>query len=114
MHHPSHPPAPAATSRELDHSLARNTKTNTCRPRTHPQAHVTPNPVPLPPPLRPAAPLLQAAAPLATVSSHADPWPHYIMSGACFGSAFHSYSNLNNPRAAGIKLAFGVAYLWAG
>jgi hypothetical protein len=27
--------------------------------------------------------LEKAAAPLATVSSHADPWPHYIMTGAC-------------------------------
>lgn len=27
--------------------------------------------------------LQKAAAPLATISSHSDPWPHYIMSGAC-------------------------------
>jgi len=27
--------------------------------------------------------LQKAAAPIATLSSHADPWPHYIMSGAC-------------------------------
>lgn len=25
----------------------------------------------------------QAAAPVATLSSSVDPWPHYIMSGAC-------------------------------
>ncbi|KIY92913.1 hypothetical protein MNEG_15051 [Monoraphidium neglectum] len=56
----------------------------------------------------------KAAAPLATASSHSDPYPHYIMSGACAGAAYHSYANLNNPRAAGIKLVFGAAYLWAG
>lgn len=27
--------------------------------------------------------LEKAAAPIATLSSHADPWPHYIMTGAC-------------------------------
>lgn len=27
--------------------------------------------------------LQAAAAPIATISSHADPYPHYIMSGAC-------------------------------
>lgn len=27
--------------------------------------------------------LQKAAAPIATLSSHADPWPHYIMSSAC-------------------------------
>jgi hypothetical protein len=27
--------------------------------------------------------LEKAAAPIATLASHADPWPHYIMSGAC-------------------------------
>lgn len=56
----------------------------------------------------------KAAAPIATVSSHADPWPHYIMSGACAGSALYSYSTLNNPRMAAMKAALGVAYLWAG
>jgi hypothetical protein len=57
---------------------------------------------------------VQAAAPLATISSHTDPWPHYIMAGACSGAAYHSYANLNNPRAAGIKLAFAAAYIWGG
>jgi hypothetical protein len=27
--------------------------------------------------------LEKAAAPIATVASHADPWPHYLMSVAC-------------------------------
>jgi len=56
----------------------------------------------------------KAAAPLATISSHTDPYPHYLMAGACGGAAYHSYANLNNPRMAAIKLAFGAAYLWAG
>jgi uncharacterized membrane protein (UPF0136 family) len=58
--------------------------------------------------------LQKAAAPLATLSSHSDPWPHYIMSGACGASAIYNYSNVNNPRLAAIKLAFAGAYLWAG
>jgi hypothetical protein len=36
------------------------------------------------------------------------------MSGACAGAAYHSYANMNNPRMAGIKLAFAGAYLWGG
>jgi hypothetical protein len=28
-------------------------------------------------------PIQKVAAPLATISSHSDPWPHYFMSGAC-------------------------------
>ena len=36
------------------------------------------------------------------------------MGGACAGGAYHSYARLNNPRAAGIKLAFAAAYVWAG
>ncbi|GBF93116.1 hypothetical protein Rsub_05845 [Raphidocelis subcapitata] len=58
--------------------------------------------------------LQKAASPLATVSSHTDPWPHYIMSGACGGAAYHQYAKMNNPRMAGITLAVGAAYLWAG
>jgi hypothetical protein len=28
-------------------------------------------------------PVPQVASPMATISSHSDPWPHYFMSGAC-------------------------------
>eukprot|EP00879_Flechtneria_rotunda_P015964 GHRR01016696.1.p1 GENE.GHRR01016696.1~~GHRR01016696.1.p1 ORF type:complete len:156 (-),score=48.87 GHRR01016696.1:250-717(-) len=58
--------------------------------------------------------LEKAAAPIATIASHADPWPHYLMTGACGLSAFHSWANLNNPRMAALKAALGVTYLYAG
>ncbi|WIA33908.1 hypothetical protein OEZ86_007007 [Tetradesmus obliquus] len=58
--------------------------------------------------------LEKVAAPIATVASHSDPWPHYLMSGACGASAAYAYGSLNNPRMAAIKAGLGLAYLWAG
>jgi hypothetical protein len=36
------------------------------------------------------------------------------MSGACGGAAYHQYAKMANPRLAGITLAIGATYLWAG
>jgi hypothetical protein len=85
--------------------------------------------------------LQKVGAPLAAISSHADPWPHYTMSAACecllqlpttlgegaivltvppsplsagAASALYSYSSLNSPCMAGIKAALGLAYMFAG
>eukprot|EP00877_Chromochloris_zofingiensis_P009254 jgi/Chrzof1/4582/Cz14g19040.t1 len=55
----------------------------------------------------------QAAAPLATVSSHSDPWPHYLMSAATGGAAVASYMR-NDPRSAMIKAGIAAAYIAAG
>jgi hypothetical protein len=55
-----------------------------------------------------------AAAPIATVASHADPWPHYLLTGACGASAVHACTRLNNPRMAAIKGTIGLAFLFAG
>lgn len=55
----------------------------------------------------------QAAAPVATLSSKVDPWPHYLMSGACAGAGAYSY-NRGNPRMAAFAGAFSLAYLFAG
>jgi uncharacterized membrane protein (UPF0136 family) len=56
----------------------------------------------------------KAAAPIATLSSHVDPWPHYIMSLACGGGSAFAYSRLNNPRASAVAGGFALAYLFAG
>lgn len=54
--------------------------------------------------LSPRHTLLLLAA--TTVSSHADPLPHYLMSAACAASALYSYASLNNPRMAAIKVVW--------
>lgn len=48
--------------------------------------------------------LEKAAAPLATLSSHSDPWPHYIMSGAC------EYHGIHLP--AGMQVALASMQCW--
>ncbi|PNW79186.1 hypothetical protein CHLRE_09g405300v5 [Chlamydomonas reinhardtii] len=58
--------------------------------------------------------LKQVASPMATASSHLDPYPHYIMSGACGGAAFYAYNTMRNPRVAAMAGGFGLAYLFAG
>ncbi|KAG2488772.1 hypothetical protein HYH03_012769 [Edaphochlamys debaryana] len=56
----------------------------------------------------------RAASPVATLSSHVDPWPHYIMSGACAGAGLYSYNTMRNPRVAGFAGLFSLSYLFAG
>lgn len=56
----------------------------------------------------------KVASPVATLSSSVDPWPHYIMSGACAGAGAYSYTRMNNPRVAAIAGGFSLAYLFAG
>jgi len=56
----------------------------------------------------------KAAAPIATLSSNVDPYPHYIMGTACGGAGVYSYMSKANPRAAAIAGAAGLAYFWAG
>ncbi|GLC44276.1 hypothetical protein PLESTB_000760100 [Pleodorina starrii] len=56
----------------------------------------------------------QAASPVATLSSHVDPYPHYIMSGACAGGGLYAYNTMRNPRVAALAGGFSLAYLFAG
>jgi uncharacterized membrane protein (UPF0136 family) len=56
----------------------------------------------------------KAAAPLASLSSHVDPFPHYVMAAACATGSGFAYSKLNNPRAAAIAGGCAAAYFLAG
>ncbi|KXZ49720.1 hypothetical protein GPECTOR_20g577 [Gonium pectorale] len=58
--------------------------------------------------------LQRTSSPMATLSSHLDPYPHYIMSGACAGGGIYAYNMLRNPRIAATAGAFSLAYLFAG
>ncbi|CAG8609924.1 1023_t:CDS:2 [Paraglomus occultum] len=54
----------------------------------------------------------KTAAPLATLSSEADPYPHIFMSAATgFGSGYAYYS-LKQPRLAAISAAVAAAYAY--
>ena len=52
-------------------------------PPTRRVSRLPPCPAPPRPTLPPQDVLKQVASPMATASSHLDPYPHYIMSGAC-------------------------------
>ncbi|GIL95791.1 hypothetical protein Vretimale_1723, partial [Volvox reticuliferus] len=58
--------------------------------------------------------LKRASSPIATLSSHVDPYPHYIMSGACAGGGLYAYNTMKNPRVAALAGGFSLAYLFAG
>ncbi|RIB16834.1 hypothetical protein C2G38_2188925 [Gigaspora rosea] len=56
----------------------------------------------------------KVGAPLATLSSHFDPYPHYFMSFATLIGSGYAYQCLRQPRTAVIATAIGVAYGAAG
>ncbi|KAI9142369.1 hypothetical protein BKA69DRAFT_1124049 [Paraphysoderma sedebokerense] len=56
----------------------------------------------------------RTAAPLATLSSHSDPMPHFFMAGACGVGSAYAYNKLANPRTAGIAALCSLGYLYAG
>jgi len=56
----------------------------------------------------------QAASPVASLSSHVDPEPHYLASAACAGSAAYLNFRSNNPRAALAAAGFSLLYLTSG
>ncbi|KAG2488770.1 hypothetical protein HYH03_012768 [Edaphochlamys debaryana] len=56
----------------------------------------------------------RASAPMATLSTKVDPYPHYIMSAACAGAGLYSYNTMRNPRVAGFAGLFSLSYLFAG
>ncbi|MEW5316476.1 MAG: hypothetical protein WDW38_007848 [Sanguina aurantia] len=57
-------------------------------------------------------PLAQAASPIVSLSSSMDPFPHFIMTGACGLGALYSYKI--NPRISAAAAGFALAYFSAG
>mmetsp|Transcript_21233 Transcript_21233/g.37962 ORF Transcript_21233/g.37962 Transcript_21233/m.37962 type:complete len:150 (-) Transcript_21233:162-611(-) len=56
----------------------------------------------------------QTASPVATLSSHVDPLPHYMMSAACAGASAYSYATKMAPRISAMAGGFSLMYLFAG
>ncbi|CAG8453678.1 13715_t:CDS:2 [Cetraspora pellucida] len=56
----------------------------------------------------------KAAAPLATLSTLFDPYPHYFMSAATLLGSGYAYQYLKQPRTAAIAAVIGAAYGAAG
>jgi len=58
-------------------------------------------------------PVAQAASPVATLSAHLDPVPHYTAAAVCAGSGGFLYSR-GNPRSAAAAAGFSLLYFTAG
>jgi hypothetical protein len=52
----------------------------------------------------------KALSPITTVASHVDPYPHWIMSGACVAGSYWTYARMANPRLAWLVGACGLGY----
>jgi uncharacterized membrane protein (UPF0136 family) len=56
----------------------------------------------------------KAAAPLARLSSEADPFPHYFMGVACGVGSYYAHNTLKNRNLSLISGGIGLAYLYSG
>ncbi|TPX36148.1 hypothetical protein SmJEL517_g01412 [Synchytrium microbalum] len=55
-----------------------------------------------------------AAGAVSTVSSHVDPFPHYLVGGLCGASGMYAYSALNQPRTGAIAGGLALAFIYSG
>jgi hypothetical protein len=56
----------------------------------------------------------KGAEKLSNVSEKLDPFPHYIMSGACFFASYFAHQRKNDPKTALTTGFFGLAYALSG